>query len=181
MAYQDSLTNAQLRLTPVPVTRGTPVSIPVIPVMSATSYSITEQVGGVLTFANVASGAGKAFELLSIIMEDNTANSPANSIFHLMLFKEFPVITSVDSAVLAITAAEFRAAYLIGEITLVPQHIQAAGSVPGGVSVTPSGGTHISGTTANIYGILVLGDIASSWGGNAVDNVRITIISSHIN
>jgi hypothetical protein len=182
MSYNNSLSDTQLRASPIATTMGTIVSSFSIPaITSATSYAKGEQLGSVLTFSNMASGAGQPFELLSISIDDTTNNTNANSSFYLLLFKESPVITSTDTTSFAISSTEFMNAKLISEETLNPEHLGSGGSTSkGGTSITPNGGIAISGTTGNIYGVLVGGNIAINWVSDAVNNLKITIVSAYL-
>jgi hypothetical protein len=96
----DGLTDTQLRASPVPV-KGTGFSIPVTLTITNGAYSINDVVGGLITFANASSAAGKRSVIHTI-----TLSGVAALAYELWFFASDIATPAADNAVFTLVAAD---------------------------------------------------------------------------
>lgn len=97
----------------------------ITPTIGTGAYEALDQVGGLQTLTAAAIGADSTAKLTTLVVIDKDAEGAA---LRLLFFSEAPTLTSVDSAVLAVTDAEL-ASKLLGAVELAgDDYVTVAGA-----------------------------------------------------
>lgn len=128
-------------------------------ITSGSAYAAGNQLGGIMTFANVIrQETGLQFSTCKLMEVTVLDADKQNSAIDIWLFNQSPTVTSADKQAFAMTAAN-QAAQCIGVVTIGSTTYSSAAAVSTATAVNLQKFIHIPGTVANpanVYAIAIV-------------------------